>query len=271
MQFALNHMVAPDMDHATFMDLAVRLGCVGVEFRNDLDRPLFDGEPPERIGPEARKRGLRVLALAELKNFNSFSDETLGEACALIDTAVSCGAEGIALIPRCDGMGLGNGERQANLRIALRELAPLLREAGLIGFVEPLGFAISSLRSKEEALAAITAVADTDTFRLVHDTFHHHIAGEQQLYPAETGIVHVSGVSDPEPSVSEMRDRHRVLVGPGDRLKNVEQLERLHSEGYEGPVSFEPFAPEIHALQDPGPALAASIDHIRREVSALAA
>jgi len=36
MKFALNHMVAPRLDHAAFFDLALKLGVADVEIRNDL-------------------------------------------------------------------------------------------------------------------------------------------------------------------------------------------------------------------------------------------
>ena len=59
MHFALNHITAPQLGCAAFMDLAAELGCVGVELRNDLDRPLFDGLPPEdarQMAQEAQRR-----------------------------------------------------------------------------------------------------------------------------------------------------------------------------------------------------------------------
>ena len=36
---------------------------------------------------------------------------------------------------------MGNGERQAALRMALKALRPMLEDHGLVGLVEPLGFA----------------------------------------------------------------------------------------------------------------------------------
>ena len=43
MDFALNQKTAPKLGFAAFLDLAAELGCVGVEPRNDLGRPVFDG------------------------------------------------------------------------------------------------------------------------------------------------------------------------------------------------------------------------------------
>lgn len=265
---ALNHMAAPGLRYDAFLELAAGIGAMGVEFRNDLPQPLFHGDAPETVAATARERGLRILALAEVKEFNNWSDAKHAEAEALADTARACGAEAVALIPRNDGHGRGNGERQANLRVALRELNGILAPRGLIGLVEPLGFESCSLRDKAEAVEVIEALGMADRFRLIHDTFHHHLAGAGPLFAAHTGIVHVSGVTDPEPSISEMQDGHRVLVDARDRLGNVDQLAALIEAGYAGPVSMEPFSAEVHALADPGPALRRSFTYIAEALHA---
>ena len=268
---ALNHMSAPALRHDAFLDLARSLGCVGVEFRNDLPAPLFDGDAPEVVAEAARSRGLRVLALAEVKAFNDWSDAKLDEAAALMGIARACGAEAISLIPRNDGLGLGNGERQANLRIALRELRPLLEAHDLTGLVEPLGFAQCALRSKAEAVETIEALGAASRFKLVHDTFHHALAGGGPIFAAHTGLVHVSGVVDPRIGLDDMRDGHRVLVDARDRLGSVDQIEALMDAGFTGPVSFEPFSAEVHAFADPEGELSRSFTFIETCVSGVPA
>ena len=186
-------------------------------------------------------------------------------------TARACEAEAVALIPRNDNGGKGNGERQANLRLALRELKPMLEDHDLIGLVEPLGFANCALRHKAEAVEAIEALDATGRFRLVHDTFHHHLAGGGPLWPPYTGIVHVSGVVEPGLAAEDMADRHRVLVDGADRLGNLDQLATLQAAGWRGPVSFECFAPEVHAATDPVGALRRSMDIIAARLAAKAA
>jgi 2-keto-myo-inositol isomerase len=269
--FALNHMSAPRLNALAFLELAKSVGCVGVEFRNDLPGPLFDGMAPDVIRDAAAARGLRILALAEVKMFNAWSDTKRAEALALMKIAVACGAEAVSLIPRNDNLGMGNGERQANLRLALRDLKPMLEDHNLTGMVEPLGFEICALRYKSEAVEAIDALNAKGCFKLVHDTFHHHLADEGPIFADYTGIVHVSGVVDPKLSVGEMRDAHRVLVDGRDRLGNIEQIAALHAQGYSGPVSFEPFAKEVHDLADPAAALGQSMEFIRSRLSAAAA
>jgi 2-keto-myo-inositol isomerase len=269
--FALNHMTVARTSYAQLLDLAAGLGCVGVEVRNDLPQPLFDGMAPEAAGEAARAKGLRLLAVAEVKRFNDWSDDKRREALALMRLARAAGAEAVSLIPRNDNLGMGNGERQANLRLALRELTPMLEDHGLVGLVEPLGFAVCALRYKAEAVEAIEALGATGRLRLVHDTFHHHLAHGGPMFPGHTGIVHVSGVVDPDIGVAEMADRHRVLVDGRDRLGNVAQLRALAAAGYEGAVSFECFAPEVHGAADPASALRRSMEFIRAEVAARAA
>lgn len=268
---ALNHMTVPGMAFSNLLMLASDLGCVGVELRNDLDQPLFDGRDAAEAKAEALSCGAKLLALAEVKNFNKWSEEVASSAESLIKVAAASGATAVCLIPVNDGTGCGNGERQANLRVAMRNLRPLLEDHQIIGLIEPLGFGTCSLRYKEEAVDAIEGLSAAGQFRVIHDTFHHFIAGEKSFFPGHTGIVHISGVIDPAPSADEMNDAHRVLVEPGDRLDNLGQLAVLLDQGYSGPASFEAFAPEIHALTDPRTALFQSIEFIESHLAREAA
>ncbi len=266
-QFALNHMTVAKLSFRDLVSLSASLGCVGIEVRNDLPQPLFDGMDPAEAGAQVRAAGLRLLAVAEVKRFNDWSANKAAEALALMQIAKAAGAEAVSLIPRNDNLGMGNGERQAALRVALKALKPMLEDHDLVGMVEPLGFEACALRYKSEAVEGIEAVGGKGRFRLVHDTFHHTLAHGGPLFPDHTGIVHVSGVVDQAVSLSEMRDGHRVLVTPGDRLGNVDQITALHAAGWTGPVSFEAFSPEVHALTHPEAALRASMDHVQRAVS----
>lgn len=269
--FALNHMTVARLSFQELVDLAAQLGCVGIEVRNDLPQPLFDGMDPAAAGEFVRSAGLRLLAVAEVKRFNDWSEDKAAEALALMQIAQAAGAEAVSLIPRNDNQGMGNGERQAALRVALKCLKPMLEDHDLLGMVEPLGFEICALRYKAEAVEAIEAVGGKGRFKLVHDTFHHTLAHGGPIFPEHTGIVHVSGVVDQEVSLSQMRDPHRVLVTPSDRLGNVQQIAALQAVGYTGPVSYEAFAPEVHALHDPAAELARSFTSIRDGLAAMAA
>jgi len=157
--------------------------------------------------------------------------------------------------------------RASGLRTALTELAPILRDHGILGFIEPLGFEECSLRRKRTAVDAIKAIGGLDVFRLVHDTFHHHLASEHEFFPELTGLVHISGVEDAEAPLATIRDGHRVLVGEGDILGNAAQIETLLATGYSGYLSFEPFADSVHGLADIERAIGASMDHLQKTLA----
>ncbi len=264
--FALNHMTAPRLGWEAFLDLAQSLGCVGVEFRNDLQGKLFDGADPAVVGAAMRARGLRLLALAEVKMFNDWSDTKRAEAEALMQIAVATGAEAVSLIPRNDGVATSRADSRQVTETALRDLLPMLRAHGLKAMVEPLGFAVCSLRYKDVLAEVIQRVGGEGTLYMVHDTFHHALAGFGPIYPDLTGIVHVSGVRQAI-YLDDMRDSHRVLVDGDDVLGNVAQLRALTAAGYAGPVSYEPFADSVHGLRDAKPALAASMEFIRSGIA----
>ena len=269
-RFALNHMVAPQLGLADFFALARTLDLAEVEIRNDIaGKPILDETTPVIVKAAAAKAGVSILTINALQRFNDWNPTREREAIALADYARDCGARAIILVPVNDGSGRADGERQRNVHTALRGLKPILSDRGVTGLVEPLGFVVCSLRRKSEAAAAINAVGGG--FSLVHDTFHHHLAGEDAIYPSITGLVHISGVDDPAIAVADMRDRHRVLVGAGDRVGNVDQIRALRAGGYGGPFSFEPFADELRALRDPAQSIRDSMDFIGTRLVSLAA
>ncbi|GAF83890.1 unnamed protein product, partial [marine sediment metagenome] len=91
-------------------------------------------------------------------------------------------------------------------------------------------------------------------YKIVHDTFHHHIGPdtfdtiENDYDISYTGLVHISGVECDIP-VEEYRDNHRVLVTEQDRLQNKEQIELLLKLGYSENISFEPFSKTIQEME----------------------
>jgi 2-keto-myo-inositol isomerase len=115
-------------------------------------------------------------------------------------------------------------------------------------------------------LDAIDQAEGGDVFKLVHDTFHHHLAGETEFFPERTGIVHISGVVDPALAVDEMLDPHRVLVDAEDRFANLPQIRTLLSMGFDGPFSFEPFAGKVHDHPHPEVALHESMDYVTTRI-----
>ncbi len=236
---AINQKTARHLAYEAFLELARNLDCVGVEPRNDLGRPLFDGISPSHAGAMARQRGLRLLGLSEVYPFNDWSEERANAVEALVATAVESGAETISLIPRVDGRGAEDGVRQRVLREVMREVLPMLGGHGIVALIEPIGFAASSLKHKAELVDAIEAVGGPTKFKLVHDTFQHTIAGGGPIFPDYTAMVHISGISDPLPPLDDKLDAHRGLVDGGDRCGTIDQITAFIEAGYQGSFSFE--------------------------------
>ncbi len=265
-RFALNHIAAPSLPLDAFFALAADLAIDAVEIRNDIEgNAIADRTPPKRVRELAQQHGVRILSINALQRFDDWRAERPNQAVDLADYAAACGAEALVLVPTNDG------SRPGRLHAALEALKPILASRGLTGLIEPLGFESCSLRLKSEAADAVAATGGARTFRLVHDTFHHHLAGEAAIFPEATGLVHISGVDEPRLRVGEMRDAHRVLVGPADRLGNLAQIRALREAGYDGWLSFEPFSAEVQTARDRAGAIRRSMDFLRAELATAAA
>jgi 2-keto-myo-inositol isomerase len=271
-QFSINRISAPRISFSEFAALTKRLGVQAIEIRNDLPGvEMVDGTPGKDIGAVAKAHGLIIRSINALQRFEQFDEARAAEARDMIAYAVACGAEALVLCPTNSLRDARTPEqRHADLVNALTQLKPMLDEAGLIGLIEPLGFEECAVRRKSQAVRAIKEIGDSSTFRLVHDTFHHHLAGEGLFFPEYTGLIHISGVEDTTLAASQMRDGHRVLVGAADRLGNAAQLNTLFNAGYTGYASFEPFAEEIAAATDIEQRLASSMAYLRSAVAAAA-
>jgi len=269
-RFAINRISAPRIAFADFCALTRRLGVQAIEIRNDLPGvELVDGTPAKTVAAAAQANGLAIRSINALQRFEQFDAAREAEAVALAKYAVASGTQSLVLCPTNDTRDARSpDQRHADLVNALTKLAPILADHGLTGLVEPLGFEECAVRRKSQAVRAFEEVgaAAESTFKLVHDTFHHHLAGEDHFFPQWTGLVHISGVDDKAVTVADMRDSHRVLVGSADRLGNVAQLRRLLGAGYAGYASFEPFAAEIAAAKDIEHRLASSMAYLQDAV-----
>ena len=270
LDFSINRISAPRIPFRAFTELSQRLGVKAIEIRNDLPGvEMVDGADAPSIGAMAREHGLVIRSINALQRFEQFDATRATEAMEMIAYAVGCGAQALVLCPTNSLRDARSPEqRHTDLVHALKQLQPMLDDAGLVGLIEPLGFEECAVRRKSQAVRALQELGDSSTYRLVHDTFHHHLAGEGLFFPEYTGLIHISGVEDTTLAPSHMRDGHRVLVGAADRLGNAAQLNTLLNAGYKGYASFEPFAEEIAAAVDIEAQLAASMRYLRTAVAA---
>jgi 2-keto-myo-inositol isomerase len=263
MQFALNHMVAPKLGYGEFFDLALRLGINAVEIRNDIPTALMGNKNAKMIGKLAKDKGITIINVNALQRWNQWSKAKADEAKKLAEYTALTGAKNLILVPTNDKkFRPSTEERLDGLRVALTGLKAILKDHGLIGCVEPLGFAECSLRLKAEALSAIDDVGGTKRFKVTHDTFHHYVAGEKEVFGTRTALIHVSGVVDRKHTIKTMRDQQRMLVDAHDMIDNKGQVKKLFADGYKGYVSFEPFGKEVHNSKQIARDLARSMDYL---------
>ncbi|MBG1233506.1 TIM barrel protein [Aestuariivirga litoralis] len=263
MKFSLNHMVSPHLNYAEFFDLALRLGVNAVEIRNDIPTALMGIKNAKAIGKLAQDKGIEIINVNALQRWNQWDLKKSDEAKRLAEYTATTGAKNLILVPTNDKkFSPASAERLNGLRVALSGLKQILKDNNLIGCVEPLGFAECSLRLKAEAIAAINDVGGHKRFKVTHDTFHHFVAGEDEVFADRTGLIHVSGVVDPKHTATTMRDPQRVLVDANDMIDNKGQLRRLFASGYKGYVSFEPFAAQVHKDRAIARSLSRSMDYL---------
>jgi 2-keto-myo-inositol isomerase len=262
MDFALNQKTAPKLGFAAFLDLAAELGCVGVEPRNDLGRPLFDGIEPVRAGEMARERGLRFIALSEVYPFNDWNQDRRAAVAGLIETAQAAGAETVSFIPRVDGREGDGAERAKTLRVVLAEILPMLHATGVVGLVEPIGFSTSSIKFQRDATQAIEDLSADDRLGIVHDTFQHALASDPDIITRHIRLVHISGIADGSAVLTDSFDAQRVLVDESDRTDTLGQVKSLLRAGYTGPFSYECTSPLIQNIGDPRAQIEASITYL---------
>jgi 2-keto-myo-inositol isomerase len=268
--FALNHIVAPHLDYHSFFKLAVGLKMDGVELRNELrGTAIADGTPPEEIRDAATGSKLRILAINALRRFNQWGPDREKEARALVKYASLCGAEAIIICPVNDASFRPPvSERLANIRSSLAALKPILVDANVRGLIEVVGFPTSSLSRKREAVDAIDNVNGKSAFQLVHDSFHHFLARDPDIFPEQTGLVHISGIASGPPPKDDLL---RILVDASDTMGTTGQIATFLSGGYRSHFSFEPFSPLVQNNPDIAGAIRRSTEFIRNELSAVPA
>ncbi|MBI9096379.1 MAG: TIM barrel protein [Sphaerochaeta sp.] len=241
--FALNRIIAPQLEILEFIALAKRANFQAVELRNDLEgRTVTDALKPHQVEQAASVAGLHITTINALQRFNENPQTHMKELEDLLKVGKILGCDAIVL---CPVNGIAKDEDRSRWYHqcveALVMYSDLFGEYGLLGYVEPLGFAVSSLQTKKEALRAIKESGKEERYKLVHDTFHHYLGGEKDFYPQQTGIVHLSAVVDEKP-MENIQDSDRVLLSHDDILSSQAQVRALAEGGYNGYLSFEPFS-----------------------------
>jgi 2-keto-myo-inositol isomerase len=257
----LNRIAKPELPLPEFLEIAASLGMRYAEVRNDVaGKSMLDGLREAELAAALARTGVGIFSINALYPFESARHlrENVERLRGLVAEARTVGCKAIVMCPFNErGDPRTPGQRAEELAAALDAYGPIYGDAGMIGLIEPLGFERSALRTKRAALDAIDRCRHPGAFALLHDTFHHYLSGETELFPARTGLVHVSGVAAGKPR-SATEDDDRILVDATDVMDSRGQVAALRAGGYTGPISFEPFSPAIRAM--PVPELKAALE-----------
>jgi 2-keto-myo-inositol isomerase len=262
MDFALNQRTAPKLGFAAFLDLAAELGCVGVEPRNDLGRPVFDGIEPVRAGAMARERGLRFIGLSEVSPFNDWNEDLHAAVAGLIETAQAAGAETVSLIPQVDGREGDGAERAKTLRTVLAEILPMLHGTGSSAWWNPLASRppLSNSRARRRRRSKTWAPTIALELFMTHSSMRWRV--DADIVVRHIRLVHISGIAVGSGVLTDVLDAQRGLVDETDRSGALSQMKRLLRAGYTGPFSYECTSPLIQNIGDPTAPIKASITYL---------
>ena len=250
----LNRIIKPQIPLAEFLKFTADLGIKYVEVRNDFtDQGVLDGLSDTALQLAFHETGVKALTINALYPFEDVTvlKENIEKLKGLIAAAKRINCPQIVLCPLNDRNDQRSPAQLADeLVTALTAYGPWLAEAKMIGLVEPLGFAICSLRTKKAALEGIAGCDHPESYQLLHDTFHHYLSGETEFFPQQTAIVHVSGVLAGK-SKETITDEDRILVTKDDIMDNRGQVAALLKGGCTAPISYEPFSSQVRELPLP--------------------
>jgi 2-keto-myo-inositol isomerase len=252
---SLNRIAKPQLPLAEFLKLTAELGMKYAEVRNDFaEKGVLDGLSEAELGKALAATGVRIVTINALYPFEHGDHlaANLEKLKALIAEARKVSCPHIVMCPFNErGDTRTPAQRASDLVAALNAYGPLFAGAGMVGLIEPLGFERSSLRTKRAALDGIARCSHPKAFALLHDTFHHYLSGETEFFPAETALIHVSGVAKGKPRAAIQDDDDRILVDASDAMDNKGQVATLLARGCKAIVSFEPFGPSVRAMPVP--------------------
>lgn len=256
-RFCINRKIAPNLDLAQFFSLVKKCGLSKVELRNVMPSgKVTDNLSNEQLNALAAEYGIDIITINALGMFNLLDDQVtlLKNAEALLSQAQAIHSKALVLCPHCSaGDSRSEEQKKTDTLAALKLLAPLFTKYGVQGYVEPLGFGISSLRS---SLLTQSLIRDSGApYKIVLDTFHHYLSDvaqpefDAQIQIDGIGLVHLSGVEDPQ-AKNTLSDEERIMLSDKDRLESKKQVQNLERLGYTGIYAFEPFSSQLDSWSE---------------------
>src|SRR5258707_13074070 len=175
----LNRIIKPQVPLEEFLKFTADLGIKYVEVRTDFtDKGVLDGLSDAALQKAFKDTGIKALTINALYPFEDVKvlKENIEKLNGLIAEAKRINCRQIVLCPLNDANDKRSPAQRADeLATALNAYGPFFAEAKMIGLIEPLGFAICSIRTKKAALEAIAKLTYPTSYKWIHDTFQHYM------------------------------------------------------------------------------------------------
>ncbi|MBA1392429.1 hypothetical protein EQ500_00710 [Lactobacillus sp. XV13L] len=256
--FCINRKAAPGLDLKDFIQMVADLGIKYIELRNDItgkvdNSAILDGYQPEEIKQLLDEKGIQVVDINAQGNMDLAEklDENLTSLNQMIAIGKILGVKNILFCPVRDASDTRSDEQRRQGAIDnMKVYAKVLKENGMSGLLEPLGFVDATLQTPWLAQDIIKA-AGVDNFKLVADNFHYYLANvtkedfDTKVDPTMVGLVHLSSVVNDKPR-EELDDADRVMLEDNDIMHVVNHVKMFENSSYNGLYSFEPFSPDLY-------------------------
>ena len=177
---SINQIVMKNSSFDEFITFTKKLNIQNIEIRNDIKTNLVRENEQQKIKDICDNQSIKILTINALQKFNIWNEQRKNELIELCSFANKASILSVVLVPLIDG-SFPKEEDQINLLwSSLKNISVILNDFNIIGLVEPLGLTQSTLRKKSIAIKVIEEIKSTN-IKLLHDTFHHKLAGENNF------------------------------------------------------------------------------------------
>ena len=225
-------------DLETDVAMCKKYGFDGIEMQTALMDKYMETHSLDDLGNLFRDSGVKALPVNAFCDFNIQSEENTERLHYLCRCARASGSNEMILVPAQRDISI-----EETVRV-IKEFLPVTNDYGVELGLEFLGFAASSVRSLEDALAIAGQI---DGLRFILDCAHimggtTELSTILKLKPQQIMTVHINDLNMKQSG--EHKDSDRVLPGDGDMSLHA-IIKNLRAIGYDGLFSIELFNEEI--------------------------
>lgn len=256
-RFCLNRKAAPAIPLDQTIPFVSSVGINNIELRNDLygapdNQTILDNLDNNKVKDLLVKYNVSVESINAIGNMDKREaiDENIKSLTEMLDIAKGLNLKNIIFCPVRSSEDVRKPSQRIDEAVAnLKEYSQVLKEYGVNGLLEPLGFTDSTLRTPWEGQQVIEK-SGVENFKLVADTFHYYLANvnetdfRDKVNPEFIGLVHLSSVVSKKDR-GALDDQDRYMLADDDIMKSAEWAKRIEDSGYRGLYAFEPFSDDL--------------------------